>query len=302
MAKRSRQPSRRAPPRRKKIPLTPDWPIVVLAGIGMVLTAYLTVVAMAGAELPACGAGSSCGVVQSSRFSTFLTLPMALWGFAVYAAIGGFALAMRPSIARWRRIWLLSLIGLAISVYLTVIGIVELDALCGYCLASLATIAAIFVTTIVRRPEGAPGRPWWDWAGGTAALALVIVGVLHLHYSGVFDPSAGPEDPRLRALAQHLQDTDARFYGAYWCPHCNEQKKLFGASADRLPYVECTPDGRNGPVAVTCATNDINQYPTWIIDGRRFPRVLEPRELARYSGFDWEGFEAEEDASGANGN
>ena len=40
------------------------------------------------------------------------------------------------------------------------------------------------------------------------------MGVVHLHYQGVFDPAAGPEDPRLRALAEHLTEAGARFYGA----------------------------------------------------------------------------------------
>ena len=80
-----------------------------------------------------------------------------------------------------------------------------------------------------------------------AAIALVLG--LNLHFSGFFDPAAGAEDPYLEALATHLQDNGARFYGAYWCPACQKQKALFTASADRLPYVECTPGGRDGPRA-----------------------------------------------------
>ena len=39
---------------------------------------------------------------------------------------------------------------------------------------------------------------------------------LHLHYRGVFDAAAGPEDPYLRAIAEHLEASGAVFYGAYW--------------------------------------------------------------------------------------
>jgi len=45
---------------------------------------------------------------------------------------------------------------------------------------------------------------------------------------------------------------------------------------------------RGGPRAAACTSRDIAQYPTWIIDGRRFQGVLPPEELARYSGFEWE--------------
>jgi len=37
-----------------------------------------------------------------------------------------------------------------------------------------------------------------------------------MHYSGVFDPAAGPEDPYLRGLAEHLSKEKAVIYGAFW--------------------------------------------------------------------------------------
>ena len=55
-----------------------------------------------------------------------------------------------------------------------------------------------------------------------------------------------------RALAEHLTNEGAVFYGAEWCSHCQEQKRLFGASASRLPYIECSPSGRNAPQSSTC--------------------------------------------------
>ena len=75
-------------------------------------------------------------------------------------------------------------------------------------------------------------------------IATLLVGGLHLHYSGVFDAAAGPEDPQLQALAIHLADSGVKFYGAYWCPRCQEQKAVFEASAKRLPYVECSSGGQ----------------------------------------------------------
>ena len=73
----------------------------------------------------------------------------------------------------------------------------------------------------------------------------------------------------MRALAIHLRDSGARFYGTYWCPACQKQKALFEASAERLPYVECTPNGRSAPPNLACVANDVKEYPTWIIGGRR---------------------------------
>jgi len=64
-----------------------------------------------------------------------------------------------------------------------------------------------------------------------------------------------------------------------------EQKDLFEASADRLPYVECSPAGRGGPVAAGCVKNHIKTYPTWIISGRRYEGILKPERLADLSGY-----------------
>jgi hypothetical protein len=45
-------------------------------------------------------------------------------------------------------------------------------------------------------------------------------------------------------LAKHLTAKGAKFYGAFWCSHCFDQKVQFGAEAAALlPYVECFPEG-----------------------------------------------------------
>jgi len=43
-------------------------------------------------------------------------------------------------------------------------------------------------------------------------------------------------------------------------------------------------------MAQACVTAGIAAFPTWIIRGRRYEEVLPPEELARLSGFDWQGF------------
>lgn len=64
-------------------------------------------------------------------------------------------------------------------------------------------------------------------------------------------------------LAQCINNSGAKFYGAFWCPHCQATKALFGKSAKLLPYIECsTPDGKSQlPI---CTEKDIKGYPTWI--------------------------------------
>ena len=71
------------------------------------------------------------------------------------------------------------------------------------------------------------------------------------------------------ALAQCLKENGIVFYGAFWCPHCEKQKKDFGEAAPALPYVECsTPDSKDQtPI---CKAKGITSYPTWVFpDGSR---------------------------------
>jgi thiol-disulfide isomerase/thioredoxin len=82
-------------------------------------------------------------------------------------------------------------------------------------------------------------------------------------------------------FAKCLTDKGAKFYGAFWCPHCQAQKKMFGRSAKYLPYVECsTPNGK-GQLEV-CKEKRIDGYPLWeFADGERKSGEVSVDELSR---------------------
>ncbi len=107
-------------------------------------------------------------------------------------------------------------------------------------------------------------------------LGVIVVLILGTIATAVLRSNSGPSTPadsgKYDVLAQCLKDSGAVFYGAWWCPHCKDQKKLFGTSAKLLPYVECYayPDTKNQlPV---CRDKKIEGYPTWELkDGTRIP-------------------------------
>lgn len=70
------------------------------------------------------------------------------------------------------------------------------------------------------------------------------------------------ESKKLEPFAQCVNDSGAKFYGAYWCPHCNQQKALFGRAHKALPYIECSTPGGDGQTEV-CQEEEIQSYPTW---------------------------------------
>ncbi len=70
-------------------------------------------------------------------------------------------------------------------------------------------------------------------------------------------------------FADCITSSGAKFYGAFWCPHCQKQKADFGKSAEKLPYIECsTPNGKD--MLPVCTEAEIKSFPTWVFsDGSR---------------------------------
>lgn len=94
-------------------------------------------------------------------------------------------------------------------------------------------------------------------------ITIVIVTLVVVLGIAVFFAQKESAPGQYDTFATCLKDSGAKFYGAFWCPHCREQKEMFGNSAKLLPYVECsTPDGQNQTAA--CAEKEIKSYPTWI--------------------------------------
>jgi uncharacterized membrane protein/glutaredoxin len=266
----------------------PNWPILALAIAGLILSGYLTYSAWQGQSVVGCTVGSACDIVLNSRWSKLLGMPISFWGFLTYALLAAIAWN-KTTPSQWKMAWTVTIIGLLYSLYLTGVSLIVLDSACPYCLTSLGLMTAIFAVLLTSRPAKMPGFSWGPWLGKTGGAAVLIIFVLHLHYSGYIGKTAGPEDPWIRGLVEHLAKTDAKFYGASWCPHCAEQKDLFGPSSSRVPYIECSPGGPRAPQAPACNDAGIKSYPTWIINGQRYSGIQSLDSLAQYSNYKSEG-------------
>lgn len=113
---------------------------------------------------------------------------------------------------------------------------------------------------------------------------MIVVAVLVLVLVGAFfaRKDAGPSI--YDSFATCIKDSGATFYGAFWCPHCREQKTMFGSSAKLLPYVECsTPDGQSQ--LTVCKEKGVSSYPTWIFaNGSTTTGTIQLAELASKTG------------------
>ena len=285
-AKREREISRTPANRPAPLRAAPNWPLFVLGVIGILLTSYLTWTHWTGDLVKGCKVGSSCDIVLSSQWSTLMGIPTSAWGLLAYASLAAIAFIKRADL-HWWAAWCIALFGVLYSVYLTTVSLTMIHAACPYCLTSLVLMTSVFALTIYQRPSTLVNFNWGRWLGKTVPVAAAIILLLHLNYTGILGDAPQAEDAQTKALAIHLAKSGAKMYGAFWCPHCKQQKLYFGASAGRLPYVECSPDGQNAPQSKECADAGIQSYPTWVINGKHIEEVMTPKQLADATGFQW---------------
>ncbi len=67
---------------------------------------------------------------------------------------------------------------------------------------------------------------------------------------------------RYDSFAQCLAVRQVKMYGLFWCPHCAEQKEMFGASFRYVPYVECAIKG-SSEMAPVCKAAGTKLFPSW---------------------------------------
>ena len=93
----------------------------------------------------------------------------------------------------------------------------------------------------------------------------------------------GEDAQNLVEFAKALQQAGVRFFGADWCPVCNEQKKLFEDGAQFLPFIEMTnPDRTRNATAIS---EGVTQYPTWEFSGgQRVTGLQTLQQLSTLSG------------------
>ena len=295
--------------RKRSTPWIHRWSrplMAALATIGAVVTGYLTIVKFSQSST-ACPT-SGCDIVLSSPYATIFGLPLALYGFLAYASMIVFAIApllinaennkdLRTKLDTWTGLFLfIGATAMAIfSGYLMYLVAFEIKAVCIYCIGSAVLSLSLFILSIV-------GRDWQDigqlFFTGFIVAMVVLVGTMGV-YAGVKNPEivdrATPGEAGLSitttsgaaelALANHLKQTGATMYGAFWCSHCYDQKQLFGKEAfSQINYVECDPKGKK-PQPEVCAAAKVEGYPTWKVNGKSVSGTQSLEELAEMSGY-----------------
>ena len=270
-------------------------------------------------------ATSGCGGVLDSAYAYPFDPqgktgpPLSLFGSFAYLSMAVFALGpllinpekdkkLRQKLENWT--WWLMLIGsftmAAFSGYLMYVLAFELKTVCYYCIGSALFSLSLLVLSII-------GNDWEDIGQilftGIAIVLITLVGSVGVYANVGYAPPeqvlSGPipqaqgepkpptgweittvSGPAEIALADHLTNVGAVKYGAYWCPHCYDQKLLFGKEAfSKVNYIECAADGKNAnPDA--CRDAKVRAFPTWVIDGKVYEGTLTLKKLAELTNYE----------------
>ena len=276
--------------------------MAVLAMVGFIDTGAITLKRWGLLGSLSCpGGAEGCDKVLNSAWGSLFGQPLSLFGWMAYAAV--LVLAVLPLVLRGdsraalaKRSWwglLLLSTGMAVfSLLLMGLMVVKIQAFCFFCVLSASLSLGLFVLSLVGGE--------WDDRGQVlfrAVIVALVVAMLGLGWAasvdrpvaasakGVPPAVAAISSPQAVALADHLTRSGAVMYTAYWCPHCHEQKELFGKAATaQLTLVECAADGRNSQKAL-CDSKKIEGFPTWEINGTLDSGVKSLDQLAQLSGY-----------------
>lgn len=98
-------------------------------------------------------------------------------------------------------------------------------------------------------------------AEGKRKRMLIYVGILIL-FAAAYLAGRYYKDHKYDSFAKCLAGKQAKMYGLYWCPHCADQKAMFGSAFKYVPYVECAIKGSK-ELAPECKVAGVKLFPSW---------------------------------------
>ena len=125
--------------------------VAALALAGIFISLYLTLYKIGVIGELSCSIGS-CETVNTSRWATFLGLPVAAWGLFFYIDV--FAIALVGTMPRFENEPLISVVltaeagvGVLFSAWLTYLELDVIHAICIWCVTSAVVVTLIFITS-----------------------------------------------------------------------------------------------------------------------------------------------------------
>ena len=126
-------------------------PILDLVGLG--IATYLAYVEITHVDA-LCGPIGECNIVQTSSYALMLGIPVAVLGVVYYLAVGALWLGQTYLRGRWANLTKLALLGLTFfgvlfSIFLTLLELFVVRAICSWCLGSAVTATVLMLLVAV---------------------------------------------------------------------------------------------------------------------------------------------------------
>lgn len=126
--------------------------VLVLALLGLAVSGYMAYVEITQTSA-VCGPLGECNVVQASDYAQIGGVPIAVLGIANYLAVLGLWLAQRLTAGKWRRwaswgLLLLTAFGVLFSIYLTLLELFVIQAVCIWCLSSAIITTSLLLVVV----------------------------------------------------------------------------------------------------------------------------------------------------------
>jgi len=285
--------------------------IAILSTVGIIDTGSITLNKWGWIGNLNCPGGiDGCDKVLNSPWGTLFqtsnfSVPLSLIGLISYLLI--LLMAIFPLIPifksqknniselTWWGLFYLSTSTFIFSIILISIMIFKIKAFCFFCILSCLISLSLLLINLF-------GGNWEDYGklffrGFLMSVAVLLAGLI---WSSSVDPSSKEISNNIQGmppaviaisstekikLAEHLTKEGAVMYNAYWCPHCHDQKEMFGKEAtDKLNLVECAKDGYNNKRDL-CEAKGITGFPSWEINGSIDSGVKTLKELAELSNY-----------------
>ena len=285
--------------------------IAILSTVGVIDTGSITLNKWGWIGNLDCPGGiGGCDKVLNSPWGNFfqtnsLSIPLSLIGLISYLSLLLMAIfplipilkSQKNYISRlsWWGSFYISTSTFIFSLILISIMIFKIQAFCFFCLLSFLISLSILLLNLF-------GGSWEDYGklffrGFLMSAAVLLAGLI---WSSSVDPSAKEisnniqgmppavvaiSSPEQIKLAEHLTKKGVVMYNAYWCPHCHDQKEMFGKeAAEKLNLVECAKDGFQNKRDL-CESKGITGFPSWEINGSIDSGVKSLKELAELSNY-----------------
>jgi len=140
-----------------------SWAIPVFSLIGLGVSIYLAYVEI-NQVAAVCGPIGHCNLVQSSEYARLMGVPIAVWGILNYVSLIGLWVVQKYSNGSLASLSLLGLVILTIwstffSIYLTVLEIFVIQAVCMWCVSSAIVSTVLMMLVLVPVTASPPQVP-----------------------------------------------------------------------------------------------------------------------------------------------